>query len=682
MSGGYRKLRGREALGAITLAALLLSAGSASPQGAGAAAPQTPGPAPYGSTIERNVPAVRLSSPPVIDGDLSDPVWKEAARADRWVDWLNGSPNIDQTEVYLGYDDKNIYIAWYAHDSQPKKIVARQTKRGAFPAGDDWIDLNLDLFHTHKFGDYSFFYVNPLGTRFARLAGGRATKLEWEGDWKSAGKIVADGYTVEIAIPWAILNYPAVKGPTTIGINFLRWHQRANMISNWSNIGPNDQHPEYTGHWVGVQIPPFRPQLSLLPYASPGWQEKGGAGLRSGLDLRSRLTPTLSVVGTVNPDFQNVEGAVEGIDFSYGPRFVPDYRPFFQEGSGIYSIGGIPGRYFYSQRIGAFDTGLNLFGKLNPRDSIGALAALDLGHRADWILRARHELGPTSNVNVGLVNRDDSQSSNRVLELGEDFRRGHWSADASGVVSWLNGGHTGSAANAFLYYQSPRWFAQLAPYFVSPSFRDDLGFIPFTDFKGLNTNLQYSREWRRGAWRSLSVGTSTADSHHYDGRLFRQERQGSFEIQSRRDYALNLGWDGGRFEAFNDSVYSVNARARASDPFRNFGLGYSWGRRAGAPYNFVTPSATWRFGEKLTLGVASALLFHKEDAQQHIVTFNYDFSPRQGIGGRLVAQTGGTNGYFAYRQSGYGGVERYLILGDPNAKKFTPRIALKVVWAM
>ena len=47
-----------------------------------------------------------------------------------------------------------------------------------------------------------------------------------------------------------------------------------------------------------------------------------------------------------------------------------------------------------------------------------------------------------------------------------------------------------------------------------------------------------------------------------------------------------------------------------------------------------------------------------------------------------MAQTGGTNGYFAYRQSGYGGVERYLILGDPNAKKFTPRIALKVVWAM
>jgi hypothetical protein len=82
----------------------------------------------------------------------------------------------------------------------------------------------------------SFFYLNPRGTKYARLAGGRATKLEWEGDWQAAARIVADGWTAEMAIPWSILNYPTVKGPTTIGINFLRFHKRANMISNWSNI--------------------------------------------------------------------------------------------------------------------------------------------------------------------------------------------------------------------------------------------------------------------------------------------------------------------------------------------------------------------------------------------------------------------------------------------------------------
>jgi hypothetical protein len=664
------------------LAALFLGATPTGAQEAATPEPARPAAPTVEKTTERDLPAVRLSRPPVIDGDLSDPVWKEAARTDHWVDWLNGNPNIDQTAVSVGYDDRNLYFAWYAYDSQPQGIVARQNKRGAFPAGDDWIDLNLDLFHTHKFGDFSFFYVNPRGSRFANLAGGRATKLEWEGDWQAAARIVADGYTVEMAIPWAILNYPQVKGPTTIGINFLRFHKRANMISNWSNIGPNDQHPEFTGHLVGVELPRFRPQLSLLPYVSPGWADKQGQGLRSGLDLRSRVTPTLTLVGTVNPDFANIEGAVEGIDFSYGPRFVPDRRPFFQEGRGIYNIGGVAGSYFYTPRVTTFDTGVDLYGKLSPRDSIGMLSALDVGHRADWILRARHELGATSNVNIGLVNRDDSHLSNRVLEVGEDFRRGHWGADASWTGSWLDGRHTGYATNAFLSYQSPRWFARLAPHAISPRFRDELGFIPFLDFKGLNGTLEHNREWRMGPLRSFSTGINTFDSHHYDGRLFRQGRELFAGVQSRGDYGLRLSWDGGRFEQFDDSVFGVDLRARSSDPFRNFGLGYSWGRRAGAPITFITPSATWRFGERLTLGLASALLFHKEDEQQHIFTFNYDFSPRQGIGGRMVAQTGGTNGYLAFRRSGYGGVETFLILGDPNAKKFRQRLVLKVVWAM
>jgi hypothetical protein len=651
----------------------------------GTAAPPSPAPSAAQSegTTSRNVPAVRLSSPPVIDGDLSDPVWQEAAKADRWVDWLNANPNIDQTVVSVGYDDRNLYLAWYAYDSQPSEIVAQQTKRGAFPAGDDWIDLNLDLFHTHKFSDFCFFYVNPIGTRFARLAGGRATKLEWEGDWQSAGRIVADGYTVEMAIPWAILNYPAVRKPTTIGINFLRYHKRLNMISNWSNIGPNDQHPEFTGHLTGLELPRFRPQFSLLPYVIPGWQEESGFGLRSGLDLRSRLRPTLTMVGTVNPDFENVEEAVEGIDFSYGPRFVPDRRPFFQEGGGIFDIGSpFLGSVFYSRRIGIFDAGWSLFGKLTPRDTVGMLATLDLGRRADWILRGRHELGSTAWAGLGLINRDDEEVSNRVLILEEDFRRGRWGADANWVNSWVDSRHTGDAGNLFLYYQSPRWFAKVEPHFVRPGFRDDLGFIPFTDFKGVNNRLEHNREWRTGPLRFFSAGLNTFDSHHYDGRLFRQGRELFADLQTRSDYSLRLGWDTGRFEEFDDSVFSVNLGARARDPFHRYGLGYSWGRRADEPITFLTPYITWRFGERFTVGLSSAILNHTEDLEQHVFTFNYDLSPQQGIGGRIVSQTGGTNGYLAYRRSGYGGIETFLILGDPNALKFRERVVLKVVWAM
>src|SRR5438067_209590 len=102
-----------------------------------------------GVTFKRNVPAVRFTTPPVIDGDLSDPCWQQAAKLDRYVDVLYSTPVKDQTIGYLGYDDKNIYVAFHAFDSQPSGIIGRGTKRGVFPQGDDWVGFAIDPFHTH-----------------------------------------------------------------------------------------------------------------------------------------------------------------------------------------------------------------------------------------------------------------------------------------------------------------------------------------------------------------------------------------------------------------------------------------------------------------------------------------------------------------------------------------------------
>ena len=66
-----------------------------------------------GATVRREIRAVRLSPPPVIDGDLSDPCWRQAVRADRFTDVLYGSPAAGQTDVFLGYDARNIYVAFH-----------------------------------------------------------------------------------------------------------------------------------------------------------------------------------------------------------------------------------------------------------------------------------------------------------------------------------------------------------------------------------------------------------------------------------------------------------------------------------------------------------------------------------------------------------------------------------------
>src|SRR5258708_12668620 len=92
-----------------------------------------PAPPQEGVPFKRNVPAVRFTTPPVIDGDLSDPCWQQAAKLDRYVDVLYSTPVKDQTIGYLGYDDKNIYVAFHAFDSQPSGIIAPGPNRGEFP---------------------------------------------------------------------------------------------------------------------------------------------------------------------------------------------------------------------------------------------------------------------------------------------------------------------------------------------------------------------------------------------------------------------------------------------------------------------------------------------------------------------------------------------------------------------
>lgn len=628
---------------------------------------------------KKDLPAVRFDSAPTIDGDLSDPCWHTAPKAEGFTDVLYGNLVADQTVAMIGYDDRAVYVAFRAYDTQPGGIVARETKRGSRIRDEDYVSFSIDTYHTHDFGTRSFFVVNPLGTQYAHLAGGRHTKLEWEGAWNAAAKIVSDGWQAEMAIPWKILNHPSNTGEATCGINFDRYQLRTRIHSWWCNVGPQEFY-ELDGHWVGVRFPRFRPTLSLLPYAVPGWARSAGSTLKTGLDVRYTITPSITAVAALNPDFGTVEGAVEGIDFSYGERYVPDRRPFFQEGADLRSIHGLTGNPFYSQRIPAFDLGLNVYGSLTSRSSINLLSAWDIGRRSDTALTAIRNFAENGLIGISVLNHDAS-TSNQVVLMGTQMRKGPWRASGIWSQSWLGGDRCGELWEAYLGYHGSRFQCFVLPHAVRPGYKNELGYVPFTDYKGLFYNLSYGTEWRKGPLRSMGSWFYMSNSDHFDGRRFRRERGGGCDIRTRSDLAFRVSWDGGQFEEHHDGVWGLGFKVRASDSFRNFGVDYCWGRRASARLRFLSPFVTWRWS-KLTVGVKSSILRHREDAHQHIVTVNYDFSPGRGVGGRLVSQTGGTNWYLSYRQSGYGGVETFVVLGDPNAKRFTSQLLVKTVWPL
>src|SRR5437667_5902107 len=133
-----------------------------------------------GGYSSRALPSAKASAAPTIDGDVSDPVWASAPKAETFIDPQTGKPVADQTTAMILYDDKNIYVAFIAKDSQPDKITARETiqdyRFGSFyfdSGSEDALEVGFDPFNTHKQPDRSIFAVNALGTRSSVLGGGR-----------------------------------------------------------------------------------------------------------------------------------------------------------------------------------------------------------------------------------------------------------------------------------------------------------------------------------------------------------------------------------------------------------------------------------------------------------------------------------------------------------------------------
>lgn len=629
-------------------------------------------------TVKKELTAIKTEQPPTIDGILNDACWQDTPQAVGFTDERTEKPAMHQSVGRIVYTDKYIYVGLHLYDELPDKIVASQTKDQTGIRGDDWVSFSLDPFHTHQFSDRNFFMVNPLGTKYAHLATGRAAKSEWIGLWEAAAQIVEDGWIVEMQIPWQILDYPDTTEPVRMGINLDRFQQRTGERSWWCNLGVQEFR-ENDGHWIDVLPPPRKRDLKFLPYLISGISEtetdEREYTTRAGADLRYEVTPQLRLIGTANPDFDNIEQSVEGIDFSYSERYVDDRRPFFSEGGNVYNLGNL----FYSRRIMDMDGGLKLFGKVAKNTSVGTLGTYHRNNQ-NFILRAKQSLTATSHIIAGfLTHHRPDTDINSVGHLSGSIRHGKFSMSSDFTQTW-EGESDGKKGNVNLKFNGSLFRSTLWGYFVDPDFVNNLGYQPFTSLRGGGVEGIFSNEWRQGLIRSIFIGANGIAANNYEGELFQRDFAVFSNFWTHSDYGLYLSWYGGRFQEFSDSLINIGLNARSSDQFNSVGIGYSWGKRADRRIRRVSGNLNLRV-YSFTAGFSSSIQWHFERHYQQILTLGYDFSPALSLGSRLIWQKDGSNIYFALRRSGYAGTDFFIILGDPNASKFRQRLVAKVIRA-
>ncbi len=343
----------------LPLAALLLAAPPAAAQ-SGA----HPSPAP-GVTAHR-------ATNVVLDGKLDEAVWAtpDPATGFRQQQPREGEPG-SRTEVRFAYDDGALYVGARMYDSLGAAGVTRQLTRRDQDVESDYIQLVLDTYHDHA--GRTILQVNPSGVKYDAGQASPSADPSWDPVWEVETRVDSLGWTAEMRIPWSQLRFGGSVDQTW-GMQIWRFVQRTNESSMWSFWGTQETGgPHRFGHLSGLRVERRPRGVEIMPYMvarasyvtptdsrSP-FQDPRAYDTRVGADVRALLGSNLTLSATINPDFGQVEQDPAVVNLSAFESFFDEKRPFFVEGSGLLSFGGLSCftcsnvsgmSLFYSRRIG------------------------------------------------------------------------------------------------------------------------------------------------------------------------------------------------------------------------------------------------------------------------------------------------------------------------------------------
>jgi hypothetical protein len=370
-----------------------------------------------------------------VDADLGDAGWQGAAEAGNFAEHSPGDqtePAVD-TRVLVTYDDRNLYVAWLCFDD-PGAVRASFCQRDNI-FQDDNVLLCLDTF-----GESTIAYeiaANPYGIQgdllFSPAVGEDAT---YDMIYQAAGRTTDQGYVIEMAIPFSSMRFPACEEQVW-RVDFWRNRPRQSRYQySWAAYDRDEAcWPCQWGTLKGIRGVRPSAGLQILPAAiaheagSLDDQDRFGEGRvkgDAGLGLAYGFSSELTAEATVNPDFSQVESDVAQIDVnSTFALFYPERRPFFQEGSDLFST------YFtavYTRSINdplvagklTWRRGRNSLAVLSARDEHSVLTLpfeetsefVENGRSVSNLLRARKDLGEQSHLGMVATDRrfDDGGS--------------------------------------------------------------------------------------------------------------------------------------------------------------------------------------------------------------------------------------------------------------------------------
>ncbi len=390
----------------------------------------------------------------VMDGRLDETEWQQATPVTRFtqVEPVEGAPATERTQVYIVYDDEALYVGAHMFSRDPASIQAPMSRRDE-GGNAEHLTVSLDTYLDRRTA-YSF-GVTASGVRldyYQPEDRDHPRDESYDPVWEAKAQRTDDGWTAEMRIPFSQLRFNDVPNHVW-GMNLDRWIPSEREDDFWIAVPRNVQAwSSRFGNLVGISgVTPSR-RLELVPYATTNatltsdhdphnpFQSGSDFTARFGGDLKMGLGPNLTLEGTINPDFGQVEADPAEVNLSAFETFFPERRPFFTEGSRL--LEGDGPSYFYSRRIGAPPRGeipgeptfvdqpsttsilgaAKLTGRLASGTSVGALFAMtgrEFARTFDTLAPpgdgfGRAEVAPRSFYGVTRVSQEIGSSGSTV----------------------------------------------------------------------------------------------------------------------------------------------------------------------------------------------------------------------------------------------------------------------------
>jgi len=481
----------------------------------------------------------RITSPIHVDGDLSDPGWKEAAKVTTWYESNVGDnvPPPVPTTAYVAYDAKFFYVAFDCPDPNPAKIRAPYVDRDNVFSDQDFVGIILNAKNDRR--SAVEFFVNARGIQDDGITNDATGSEDFSPDffWESAGKVGPQGWSVEMRIPLTSIRYP--KGdPQTWGMMLYRNYPRDFRYQIFDVRLPRGGNCFVcrSREWTNIMGLPRGGHLVVAPYVTAmesGHPRNGEAGTEfvnepiegdAGLDVKWTPNADTALDVTVNPDFSQIESDVAQI--SANERFAlffPEKRPFFLEGVDLLEtpIQVVYTRTITSPRWGARATGkvaATAYTLLVTEDRGGGSVIIpgpqssDLADQdfksVDAIGRVRHDVG-RSFVGFLVTDRENENAGGSYNRLfGPDFQwRPNEGDEVTGQFLYSStktpnrpdladewDGRKLSAGAGFLswLHTSRTWTWRTTYEEIGEDFRADNGFLPQVGFRRGRNFLGYT----------------------------------------------------------------------------------------------------------------------------------------------------------------------------------------------